>query len=141
MPEEPLHVPSVFNPMHLCVHEWQTDDVHSSMDAGCASLSDAVRFGWPCRFQPPPPARPPFSQVTVVLCPMLLDIPPPMEPVACRLDASWYLGHCHSGGALAVLNQVTGVYKLYPVYIRIFCNNSYQSMRPGLSCNLVPRVC
>ena len=26
MPDEPLHVSTVFNPMHLCVHEWQTDD-------------------------------------------------------------------------------------------------------------------
>ena len=61
VPEEPLHVPTVFNPMHRCVHEWQTDDVHSWMDAGYASLSDAVHSCWPCRFQPPPPARPPFS--------------------------------------------------------------------------------
>ena len=29
VPGEPLHVPTFFNPMHLCVHEWQTDDVHS----------------------------------------------------------------------------------------------------------------
>ena len=28
---------------------------------------------------------------------------------------------------LAVLNLVTGVYKLYPVYIPIFCNNPYQA--------------
>ena len=27
VPQEPLHVPTVFNPMHLCVHEWQTNDV------------------------------------------------------------------------------------------------------------------
>ena len=42
VPEEPLHVPTVFHPMHLCVHEWQTDDVHSWMDASYPSLSDAV---------------------------------------------------------------------------------------------------
>ena len=62
MPEELLHVPTIFSPMHLCVHEWQTDDVHSWMDAGYASLSDAVHSGWPCHFQPPPPARPLYSQ-------------------------------------------------------------------------------
>ena len=88
MPEEPLHVPIVFDPMHLCVHECHTDDVHSLMHDGYASLSDAVRLGWPCRFQPPPPGHPPFSQVTLALCPVLLDIPPPTELVAYVHDAS-----------------------------------------------------
>ena len=76
MPEEPLHVPTVFNPMHLCVHEWQTNDLHSWMVAGYASLSDAVHSGWPCRFQTPPPAHPPFSQVPSAIHPVLLDITP-----------------------------------------------------------------
>ena len=114
VPEEPLHVPTILNPMHLCVHEWQTDDVHSWMDAGYASLGDAVHSGWPDRFQPPPPARPPFSQVTSAMCPVLLNIPPPTEPVAYIHDASLYQGHRHSGSALAVLNVLTSVHKLYP---------------------------
>ena len=126
VPEEPLYVPTVFNPMHLCVHEWQTDDVHFRMDAGYASLSDAVHSCWPCRFQSPPLARPPLSQVTSVICPVLLDIAPPTEPVAHIHAASWYPGHYQSGGALAVLNLPLGVYKLYPVHIPIFCSNSYQ---------------
>ena len=68
---------------------------------------------------------PPFSQVMSAPCPVLLDLLPPAEPIAYVHDASWYPGHCHSGGALAVLNLVTGVYKLYPVHIPIFRNNSY----------------
>ena len=70
---------------------------------------------------------PPFLQVTLALCPVLLDIPPPTEPVAYVHAASWYPGHCHSGAALAVPNLVTGVHKFYPVHIPIFCNKSYQA--------------
>ena len=83
MPQEPLHVPAVFNPMHMCTHEWQTDDVHSWMDGGYASLSDAVHSDWPCRFQLPSPAAPLFLQVTSAICPVLLDISPPHK--ACRV--------------------------------------------------------
>ena len=70
---------------------------------------------------------PPFSQVTSALCLVPLDIPPLAEPLAYVHDASWYPGHYCSGGALAILNVVTGVYKLYPVHIPFFCNNSYQA--------------
>ena len=52
VPEKPPHVPTIFNPIHLCVHEWHIDDVHSWMDAGYASLSNAVRSRWPCCFHP-----------------------------------------------------------------------------------------
>ena len=48
VPEESLHVPTIFSPTHLFVHEWQTDDVHFCMDPGDASLSDAVHSAWPC---------------------------------------------------------------------------------------------
>ena len=68
-----------------------------------------------------------LSEVMSALCPVLLDIPPPTEPAAYGHDASWYPGHCLSGSALVVLNLVTGIYKLYPVHIPIFCNNSYQA--------------
>ena len=60
------------------------------------------------------------------LCPVVLDIPPTGNPVAYIHDASWFLGHCRSGGALAALNLVIGVCKLYPVHIPMFCNNSHQ---------------
>ena len=70
---------------------------------------------------------PPFSQVTSALCPVLLDISPPAEPVAYVQNASWYPGHCRFGGALTLLNPVTGVFKLYPIHIPIFCNNFYQA--------------
>ena len=115
VPEEPQHVSMVLNPINLCVHEWQTDAVHTRMDAGYISLSDAVRSGWRFRFQAPAPRRPPFLQVTSALCPMLLDIPPTTKPVAYVHDAFWYPRHCHSGGALAVPNLVAGVYKLRTV--------------------------
>ena len=62
MPEETLHVPTVFNLMHLCVHEWQTEDVHFWLDAGYVSLRNAVCSGWPCRFQPPLPTLSPFRK-------------------------------------------------------------------------------
>ena len=29
VPREPLYVPTVYIPMYLCIHEWQTDDVHA----------------------------------------------------------------------------------------------------------------
>ena len=68
----------------------------------------------------------PFSQVGSALC-RYSTFRTRAQLVAYVHDASWYPGHCRSGGALTVLNLATGVFKLYPIHIPLFCNNCYQA--------------
>ena len=128
VPVSPVHAPLVPHPMHQCQHEWQADDVHSWMEAGYSSSLAAQRAGWPCRFVPVPNGQPPFSTDLQALSPEVLDLPASQgHPTAYIHDASWFPGHHHSGGAVAVLNLDTGAYTVYPIRIPIFCNNSYQA--------------
>ena len=108
-----------------CIHGWMPATPPSAMQSipvGLAALSHLRKHA------------PPFSQVTSAICLVLLDIPPPTELVAYIHDASWYPGHCQSGGAVAVLNLLTGVTNstlcIYPSFATTLTKR--RSMWPGL---------